>query len=86
MENGKELYALRPQKLTDAIHLKETDSVPISALIQGYAVTDSGHTMAEAIYDFGIARKSILQFADYYQPDMLADYTFSFFGKGKCWS
>ena len=83
MENGNELYALRQQKLTDAIHLKETDSVPISALIQGYAVTDSGHTMAEAIYDFDIARKSILQFADYYQPDMLADYTFSFFGKGK---
>lgn len=83
MEDRKELYDKREQRLKDAIQLKETDCVPISALLQGYAVTDSGHTMAEAIYDYEVARKATIWFAEHYQPDMLSDYTFAFYGKGK---
>ena len=83
MEDRKELYDKREQRLKDAIQLKETDCVPISALLQGYAVTDSGQTMAEAIYDYEVARKATIWFAEHYQPDMLSDYTFAFYGKGK---
>ena len=68
MEQNKELYEKRQKRLQDAIDLKQPDMVPVNYLAQGFTVNDSGHTMAEAIYDFDIARNSVLEFASHYDP------------------
>lgn len=83
MEQNKELYEKRQKRLQDAIDLKQPDMVPVNYLAQGFTVNDSGHTMAEAIYDFDIARNSVLEFASHYDPDLMVLQNENYWGLGK---
>ncbi len=69
--------------MTDAIALREPERVPVMAMLQGYPVTDNGYTMKDAIYDFSVARESVLRFAEHYNPDIIFGYDSCNFGKGK---
>lgn len=84
MEQNKELYTQRQKRLQDAIDLKEPDRVPLNFLVQSFPINDSGHTMAEAVYDIDIALESILKFANHYEPDIMTlQQNDNYFGLGK---
>ncbi len=83
MEQNKELYEKRQKRRQDAIELKQPDMVPVNYLAQGFMVNDSGHTMAEAAYDFDIERNSVLEFASHYDPDLMVLLNENYWGLGK---
>lgn len=83
MNNPQELYDKREKRVQSVIALKEPDRVPINALAQGYPVTDNGHTMAEAVYNFDIVESCMLKFAQKYDPDIVSIHNGNYWGMGK---
>ncbi len=83
MEEKKELYEKRQKRLQDVIDLKQPDVVPVNYLVQGYPVNSQGHTMAEAVYDFKIAQKCVLDFAAQYDLDIMVLQNENYWGLGE---
>ena len=81
--NKSTLYQKRIDLLTDAISLHEPSRVPVMGITQGYPVIDSGYSMKDAIYDFSIADKSVVEFATHYNPDIIWGFDSCNYGKGQ---
>ena len=62
-------YQARTKRIDDALAVKEPDRVPVIPFVQTYSVTNSGHTMAEAMYDSSIMQNALRHYLNDYEPD-----------------
>ena len=63
------LFEERQKRINDAIALRETDSVPITALGQCYPIYNTGYSVADAVYDFDKFAEAMLKYVKDYEPD-----------------
>ena len=59
----------RQKRIDDAIALRESDRVPITANGQCYPIYNAGYTVAEAVYDFDKYAESMIRYVTQYEPD-----------------
>ena len=59
----------RQKRIDDAIALRESDRVPITANGQCYPMYNAGYTVADAVYDFDVYAESTIKYITQYEPD-----------------
>jgi hypothetical protein len=71
--NAKELRAYRVQLFRDAANFRRPDRIPYFANNVTWKVFDAGHTLGEALTDYGVMRECVVHFLDSYPVDNLMD-------------
>ncbi len=71
--NSKELKAERVELFRDAENFHRTQRIPYFANVVTWKVFDAGHTLDEAMTDFGVMEECVLHFLDKYPVDALMD-------------
>ena len=64
--NSKELKASRVQLFRDAANFKKTERIPHFANVVTWKVFDAGYTLDQAMTNFDILEKTVVQFLDKY--------------------
>ncbi|MDR0310723.1 MAG: hypothetical protein LBJ21_03950 [Acidobacteriota bacterium] len=59
----------RQKRIDDAIALRESDRVPITANGQCYPMYNAGYTVADAVYDFEKYVDAMIRYVTQYEPD-----------------
>ena len=81
---NQEKYAQRVQRVSDAVALKEPDTIPFIPIVQCFPYLQAGYTMAEILYDMELtkARDSLFKYLDEYDPDVLMGHSYVNMGQG----
>lgn len=81
---NKAKFDAKWKRITDAIALKEPDTVPFCPVLQCYPFIHAGYTMADILYDVDGAKatESMLRFVAEYDPDLINGHDYVNIGQG----
>lgn len=70
---AKKLAAERVRLFRDAANFKKVDRIPHLSAAVTWKIFDAGHTLDEAMTDFGVMERCVRHFLDTYQVDAMLD-------------
>lgn len=80
--SGKEKFEEKNRRLDTALAGREPDRMPLAPINQTFGVAYTGHTMAEALYDFDVAAQAEMKFVQDFDPDICMGCSVNFAGYG----
>lgn len=71
--NNRELQRSRVQLFRDAANFRPVERIPYLSSAVTWKVFDAGHTLDEALTDFGVMESCVRHFLDTYPVDAMLD-------------